>query len=86
MKEGRQLYASRDALLEELRDLYLRRDLERQVRETGAQIQSQIQSKIEETQATLQAEVTKVQTQLQQQVQRLLHQVLPPRDRKDDRP
>ncbi|MEZ4648821.1 MAG: deoxyhypusine synthase family protein [Candidatus Eisenbacteria bacterium] len=85
VKEGRQLYASRDALLEELRDLYLRRDLERQVRETQAQIQSQIQSKIEETQATLQAEVTKVQTQLQQRVQRLLDQVRVPRDRKDDR-
>ena len=75
VKEGRHLYASRDMLLEQIRDLYLRHDIERQVRQTGAQIQSQIQSKIEETQATLQAEMTRVQQQLQQQVQKLLQQV-----------
>jgi len=84
-REPRALLNERDGLLEGLRDAHLRDDLERQVRETGAQLQAgvreaqgQFQNKLEEQRATIQTEVQRLQSQVQGRLERFLKQVRAP--------
>lgn len=86
----RRLLEQRDLLLEQLRDDHLRDDLERQVRETGAQLQAgvreaqdQFQHRLEEQRATIQTEVQRLQNQVQSRLHRFLKQVRPATARED---